>query len=222
MLLPAAGILIGYGSTEAAPAFCYLPLDPSAGRPDPRFHDRHRAAPLGLPGGDGEVKIAGPDGDPVPPGEVGEICLRGPAPQRRYHRDDAANARVFRAGWTHMGDLGRLDADGRLHFFDRATDVITTGGRRLSSLHVAGALMWHPEVVDAAAVALPHPELGEVVGAAVQLRSPVTDDRLRAFLADRLEPHEVPTHLRRFDGLPRGLTGKHGKARLRAGFAAAS
>jgi long-chain acyl-CoA synthetase len=220
-LLPAAAMLIGYGSTESAPAFSHLMAGPSAGAPDPRFDRGSRAAPLGTPRGDVRVRICDGAGRPLPAGRLGEIWLSSPAPPRAYYGDPAGTAAVFRDGWTAMGDLGHLDDEGQLHFFDRVGDVIDTAGRRVSSLHVAGALLWHPDVVDAAAFGVPDRALGQAVVVAVELRSAVRTADLRAFLADWLEPHELPARIHDGGRLPRGVTGKQLKWRLRRRFARA-
>lgn len=214
-LLPQATMLIGYGSTESAPAFSHLAAGPWSGEPDPRFYQRPRSAPLGVPRDGVDAMVCDPNGDPLPDGELGEIHLRSAAPPRAYFRQPEATAAVFRDGWIRMGDLGRRDAAGQLEFFDRAADVVTTGGRRVSSLHVAGALLWHPEVLDAVAYPVPDPELGQAVAAAVELRSPVPGRELRAFLTEWLDPHELPVRIDDAGPLPRGLGGKHAKSRLR-------
>ncbi|MFI6924054.1 class I adenylate-forming enzyme family protein [Nonomuraea spiralis] len=191
--LPDVRIVIGYGSTESAPAFVHRPVETPPTEADEGL--------LGRPSAGTDVRIT----------EAGEICLRSAAPPRRYLTDAAANERTFRDGWTHMGDLGELDAEGRLRLLDRAADVIVSGGRRISSLRVEHALHWHPEVVEAAAYGGP-----EGVTAAVVLRSPVAEDDLRAFAADRLDPAERPTRYVVTDALPRGPIGKTLK-RLLAG-----
>ncbi|MER6580742.1 fatty acid--CoA ligase family protein [Nonomuraea sp. NPDC001023] len=189
--LPGVRIVIGYGSTESAPAFVHRPVETPPTEADEGL--------LGLPSAGTEVKVT----------DAGEICLRSAAPRRRYLTDAAADERTFRDGWTHMGDLGELDGEGRLRFFDRAADVITAGGRRISSLRVEHALHWHPEVVEAAAVQGP-----QGVTAAVVLRSPVPEDELRAFAADRLDPAERPARYVVVKSLPRGPIGKTLKREL--------
>ncbi|MEV0593880.1 class I adenylate-forming enzyme family protein [Nonomuraea cavernae] len=183
--LPGVRIVIGYGSTESAPAFVHRPVETPPTEADEGL--------LGRPSAGTEVKIT----------EAGEICLRSDAPPRYYLNDAAAGERTFRDGWTHMGDLGDLDGAGRLRFFDRAADVITSDGRRVSSLRVEHALHWHPEVIEAAAFEGP-----QGLTAAVVLRSPVPESELSAFAADRLEPAERPARYVVTETLPRGPIGK--------------
>ncbi|MGN9788227.1 class I adenylate-forming enzyme family protein [Nonomuraea sp. ZG12] len=191
--LPGIRIVIGYGSTESAPAFVHRPVETPPTEADEGL--------LGRPSAGTEVKIT----------DAGEICLRSAAPPRYYLNDAAANERTFRDGWTHMGDLGELDGEGQLRFFDRAADAIMSDGRRISSLRVEHALHWHPEVIEAAAFEGP-----QGVTAAVVLRSPVPESELSAFAADRLEPAERPARYVVTETLPRGPIGKTLK-RLLAG-----
>jgi acyl-CoA synthetase (AMP-forming)/AMP-acid ligase II len=146
------------------------------------------------------------------------VWLRSPHP-RRYYRDPSTTAEVFRDGWVRMGDLGRLDADGFLYLVDRRQDVIKSGADKVSTIQVEAALHEHPAVVEAAAVGLPHPVLGAVVGAAVAARAPLTLPDLRAFLTERLATHELPVRLIVLPRLPRNAAGKVRKRDLIARFA---
>lgn len=197
---PNAAIVNYYTSTEAAPAYVSMIFDPE--RPDA----------LGRPAS-GELMIAGEDGRPLPPGEIGEVCLRAPF-TRSYYRDDGANRHVFRDGWVRMGDIGRLDEDGYLYLVDRHQDVIKSGAFKVSTLQVEAALHEHPAVVEAAVVGVSHPVLGDVVGAAVVSREPIDLPALRAFLRGRLADHEMPARLALVDRLPRNPAGKVVKREL--------
>jgi acyl-coenzyme A synthetase/AMP-(fatty) acid ligase len=230
--LPGMRMMIGYGSTESAPAFVHTVVGESwtgsVGTPgrgtELKVVDATRAADTADTAGAVDAEE-----EPLPPGRVGEICLRSPAPQRFYYRDPEATTRVFRNGWTRMGDLGHVDEDGFLHFFDRARDVIVRDGVRISSLRVEGALLWHPEVVEAAAFGVPDPVTGQSVAAAVVLRSPAGTDTadaasvegslasdLDALLSERLEAHELPDRIDVVGSLPRGDLGKPLKRELRS------
>ncbi|HEY7144579.1 MAG TPA: AMP-binding protein [Streptosporangiaceae bacterium] len=212
---PRARMLIGYGSTEAAPAFCHTAIGAWAGHQDPAVYDQLAAWPLGLPAAGTEVMIADAAGNRLPPGQRGQICLRSAAPQRRYYRDRAATAAVFRGGWTRMGDLGHQDEDGRLYFFDRAADVLAGPDGTLSSAQAEAMLAAHPAVADAAVVSGPWPGGADGVCAAVQLRSQVPAAQLRGYLAARLGISQHRIQVRIHAALPRGDTGKAAKAALR-------
>jgi long-chain acyl-CoA synthetase len=202
---PNATIVNYYTSTEAAPAYVSMVFDPA--RPDA----------LGCPAG-GKLMVADEHGRPVPVGEPGEVYLRAPFP-RRYYRDGAATRAAFRDGWVRMGDIGRLDGEGYLYLVDRDQDVIKSGAWKVSTVQVEAALHEHPAVVEAAVVGVPHPVLGQVVGAAVVSRAAPSLAELRSFLRTRLADHELPVRLVRLDRLPRNPAGKVVKRELVASLA---
>lgn len=119
----------------------------------------------------------------------------------------------------HTGDIGHLDDEGYLYFFDRAADVIETGGRKVSTLHVENALYEHPGVRDACVVGLPDAERGQKVAAAIVLAREATAGDVMHSLTTRLAAHEIPTALLVDDFLPRGLIGKTLKREVRRWFA---
>lgn len=135
-----------------------------------------------------EVQIADPD-----PEGVGEILVRSPAVMNGYwgRPDDAT---VDAQGWLRTGDLGRV-ADGLLFLVDRSKDLVIRGGENVASVHVEARLLSHPAVSEAAVVGLPHPDLGEEVGAVVVVRPgcAVGAEELRGHARRTLAPFEVPT-----------------------------
>ncbi|MEW9529364.1 class I adenylate-forming enzyme family protein [Microbispora sp. NPDC049125] len=203
---PNAMITNYYTSTEAAPAQTIMVFDP--GRP----------GALGRPAAGCAIRVAGEDGEPLPPGRTGEVWLRSPAQQRVYYGDRQASDETFRAGWVRMGDLGYVDEDGYLYLVDRESDVIKSGAFKVSTLQVEAAMYEHPAVAEAAAFGVPHPALGKAVAAAVVLREPVTSAELRGFLAARLARHEIPARFAFLDALPRNTGGKVLKRELAAGM----
>jgi acyl-CoA synthetase (AMP-forming)/AMP-acid ligase II len=165
-----------------------------------------------------EVRIAGEGGDPLGPGEVGEIWLKGPTVVRGYLNDDEATAASFTDGWFHTGDLGTIDTDGFVYVVDRLKDVVIRGGENVYAAEVEAALFEHPDVVDAAVVGAPHARLGEEVAAVVCLRpgSTLTAGDLRRHAATRLAQFKVPSVVVFRDGpLPRNAAGKVLKRLLR-------
>ncbi|GAA3221511.1 class I adenylate-forming enzyme family protein [Dactylosporangium siamense] len=200
---PAATIVNYYTSTEAAPAQTAMVFDPE------------RPAALGRPTVAADLMIAGPDRQPLPAGEVGDVWLRSPTAARSYYRDGDASAEVFHGRWVRMGDVGRLDADGYLYLVDRDSDVVKSGAHKVSTLQVEHALHEHPLVREAAAFGVPHPVLGAAVAAAVVTDGPLTAPQLRTFLLERLAGHELPGRLLFLDRLPRNDNGKILKRELR-------
>ncbi|MEU7853458.1 AMP-binding protein [Nonomuraea sp. NPDC049141] len=196
---PNATVANYYTSTEAAPAQTIMIYDPD--RPGALGH----AA--------GSLKIADADGDPAAPGETGEVWLRAAAHSRAYYGEQRHD--TFQDGWVRMGDLGYLDDDGYLHLVDRESDVIKSGAFKVSTIQVEAALHEHPAVSEASVFGVPHPVMGMAVAAAVVSREPVTLAGIRAFLAERLAQHELPTRLLCVDALPRNAAGKVIKRELR-------
>ncbi|WP_351233610.1 class I adenylate-forming enzyme family protein [Streptomyces sp. NPDC002133] len=166
-----------------------------------------------------EVRIAGPAGEVLPEGEVGELWLRGQSLVRGYWRDPEATAAAFTEdGWFRTGDLATERDGGRISIVDRVKDVVIRGGENVYCVEVEAVLHGHPDVADAAVLGVPHPVLGEEVATVVQLRpgAAVTPDELRAHVAKSLAAFKVPAHVVvRDEPLPRNPTGKILKRELR-------
>jgi len=177
-----------------------------------------RMATDGSPMAGCAVRTIGPDGADVPPGCDGEVVVQGPD-QFIGYRDPALNADAFTPdGWFRTGDLGRLDAHGRLTITDRIKDVIIRGGETISSGQVEDVLQAHPAVAEAAAVAAPDPRYGEVVAAVVVLEPGALFDLAelqRHFASAGLARQKTPERLVIVDSLPRTALGKVRKADLR-------
>ena len=135
----------------------------------------------------------------------GEILVRGPM---------VARAELGSDGWLHTGDLGRIDADGRLHVEGRLKELIVTGGENVAPLEVEQALLAHPAVEDAAVTGLPDPEWGEAVTAFVVLRRPASPEELGAWCRERLPAHKAPKTIHEVAELPRSAGGKLLRDRL--------
>ncbi|MEU9858797.1 class I adenylate-forming enzyme family protein [Streptomyces sp. NPDC047974] len=194
----------GYGLTETCGGIFantgdeYRRHPGSVGRPSPATEARVEA-----PGADG----------------VGELWVRGQSLFRGYWRNEEATRAAFApGGWFRTGDLARRDADGRVSIVDRLTDMVVRGGENVYCVEVEGVLQEHPDVVDAAVVGVPHPLLGEEVGAVVRLRpgAAAGAGELRAHVGERLAAFKVPAHvLVRDEPLPRNGGGKVLKGALR-------
>ncbi|MGW0551155.1 DHA2 family efflux MFS transporter permease subunit [Streptomyces altiplanensis] len=206
-MMPEAEIMTAYGGgSEAVPASIGTDYDP------------RRPTRVGKPRPGTLLRLLDEAGKPVRRGEVGEVWLRTRAP-KRLHLDPRLNERTHVDGWTRTGDLAYLGPRKEVYFFDRGNDAIRTGGRLVSSVQVENVLYDHPAVREAAAVAVPHPELGQAVVAVVCTSDPAADGAvLRAFAAERLEPHQVPLTVHVVGELPRGPMGKVLKRELRERF----
>ena len=165
-----------------------------------------------------EVKVVDESGDPLPTDQVGELWIRGPNIVKGYWNKPQATAETFTNGWLHSGDVARVDDEGFVYIVDRAKDMLIRGGENIYCVEVEGVLFEHPAVTEAAVIGIPHPVLGEEVGAVVQLRAgaTVTEDELRAHVADRLAAFKVPVKFWfRDEPLPRNPAGKVMKRDLR-------
>lgn len=164
-----------------------------------------------------ELRIAGPDGQSLPSGEVGEICVRGPNVMQGYWNQPEATAQVLKHGWMHTGDGGWMDEDGYVHLVDRLKDMIISGGENVYSLEVESVLMRHPAVALCAVVGLPDAQWGEAVHAAVVLRpeQACTSEALREHARAQLSGFKCPRVVHVLDALPLSPTGKILKNRLR-------
>ena len=165
-----------------------------------------------------EVKVVDEAGQELATGEVGELWIKGPNIVKGYWNNPEATAATFTEGWLHSGDVARLDEDGFVYIVDRAKDMLIRGGENVYCAEVEGVLFEHPAVIEAAVIGIPHAVLGEEVGAVVQLRpgASVTDDDLRAHVAERLAAFKVPVRFWfRDEPLPRNPAGKVLKRELR-------
>ncbi|MEV0127905.1 AMP-binding protein [Dactylosporangium sp. NPDC050688] len=192
-----------YTSTETYPARVATRFDPA------------RPEAVGRPVGSSAVRVTGPDGAPLPPGEIGEVWLRaGGAPPRELL--DAGPLDVA-GGWTRTGDLGHVDAGGTLFLTGRTADVVIVGGFNVATGRVEQVLTRHPAVAEAAVRGAAHPVLGEIVAAYVVLRpgrADTTAAELRQHAVRHLTRAEVPAVVRIVEDLPRNEAGKVVKREL--------
>jgi len=151
------------------------------------------------------------------PGGVGELEVRGANVSPGYLDDPGTSAAVLRDGWLRTGDVGAVAADGSVRILGRAKDVILRGGASVFSVEVEQVLSGAPGVAEAAVYAVADPIGGEAVAAAVVLRSGAVLDagELRRLVRAEVGGHAVPRHVAAVEALPRNLTGKIDKRRLR-------
>ena len=193
-------VLEGYGLSETSPVASF------------NHPDRERKpGSIGTPIRGVEMRVVDAAGAEVPQGEVGEIAIRGHNIMKGYlNKPDATAEAVSADGWFRTGDIGRVDADGYYYIVDRKKDLIIRGGYNIYPREIEEVLYEHPEVAEAAVVGLPHPELGEEVGAAVALKpgATVTPDELRSYVKSQVAAYKYPRRVWIVDALPKGPTGK--------------
>lgn len=170
------------------------------------------------------IEIRDDSGERLPPGQEGEICLKGPKITKGYWRDPDATRAAFFGDWFRSGDVGRLDADGFLWLTDRKKDLIISGGENIASSEVERVLYEMPEVLEAAVIGLPDERWGErPVAVVVPRPGRAVDQRaVEAFCRPRLAGFKVPRQLVIAASLPRNPSGKVLKRVLRERLASGS
>jgi acyl-CoA synthetase (AMP-forming)/AMP-acid ligase II len=197
-----------YGLTEATGAFAQLP----AHEHDPTGPLAHLLLSAGRPYPWVEVRVVSTAtaGD-VPAGEIGEIWTRSEQNLVGYWNDPEQTARALTPeGWLRTGDLGRIDADGRIFLVDRAKDLVISGGENVYPVEVENVLAAHPLLAEVAVIGVPHERWGETVKAIVVPRAgaEVDQDDVIGFVRKRLAGFKCPTSVDFVAALPRTATGK--------------
>jgi len=198
----------GYGMTETS-AICTI---------NNGIDYMRKPDSIGTPVAVVEVKVVDEEGNALPEGQVGELCMRGPNIVLGYWNKPEATAQTFRDGWCHSGDVARIDEEGFVYIVDRAKDMLIRGGENVYCVEVEDVLYSHPAIMDAAVVGIPHPILGEEVGAVVQVvpGAKVSEQELRDYVSERLARFKVPVRIDlRMEPLPRNANGKILKRELR-------
>lgn len=165
-----------------------------------------------------QAKVVGPDGETLPPGEVGRLAVRGPT-GCRYLADDRQRNYV-QDGWNLTGDTYRMDADGYFWYQARSDDMIVSSGYNIAGPEVEGALLTHPAVAFCGVVGAPDPERGQIVKAYVQLKdgrnpSPELAVELQTHVKNEVAPYKYPREIAFVDSLPRTESGKLRRVDLR-------
>jgi long-chain acyl-CoA synthetase len=188
----------GYGLTEATFSSIATPDDPGA------------EDSVGKPVFGVEVRIVDAQGTPLPPGQAGEVCMRGQNVMAGYLADPGATAAVFRDGFLCSGDIGLLDPEGRLYIVDRIKDMIIRGGFNVYPAEVEAVLVAHPSILDAVVVGVPDAHYGEEVVAVVVARQaaalPLSD--IATHCRAQLNATKLPRLVGTLPQLPVGASGK--------------
>jgi len=176
------------------------------------------ALSVGVPIYNTVVRIAGDDGQDLPPGEIGEIVTSGPQVVAGYWNKPEETERAIPGGALHTGDVGYMDAQGWFYIVDRKKDQINAGGYKVWPREVEDVLYEHEAVREAAVVGVPDPYRGETVKAFVSLRPgrTVTADELIAFTRERMAAYKYPREVEFLDEIPKTVTGKLLRRELRA------
>ncbi|WP_026533126.1 long-chain-fatty-acid--CoA ligase [Arthrobacter sp. H41] len=202
-----ADLLEGYGLSETSPIVSFN-----------RVGDVRKPGSIGTPVDGVEVRMLDADGADVPPGEVGELSVRGHCVMKGYWNNSEATAAAIPDGWFRTGDLARFDEDGAIFIVDRKKDVILRGSYNVYPREVEEVLYEHPAVAEAAVVGVADELHGEEVVAVVGLKAEsmpaddearrVLNDEILEFARKRLAAYKYPRRVVFVDQLPKGPTGK--------------
>ena len=190
-----------YGSTETV---AYATVTPWGGTAKP--------GTVGVPIPDTDVKIVSID-DPdkeLPPGEPGEILIKGPQIMMGYYRRPEETAHVLKDGWFYSGDIGVFDDDGYLSIVDRKKDMIIAGGYNIYPLELDDVLMAHPKILEACTIGVPDEYRGETVKAFIVVKEGETlmEEEVTQYCKEKLAAYKVPKIYEFIDELPKSAVGK--------------
>ncbi|MBO6784326.1 MAG: AMP-binding protein [Alphaproteobacteria bacterium] len=204
-----------YGQGESPMCITVLPREDHAAVDHPRYLER--LGSVGYAQSVVEVKVADPEDNEVPVGEVGEILVRGAVVMKGYWNRPDASADSLRGGWLHTGDMGAFDADGYLTLKDRSKDMIISGGSNIYPREIEEVLLRHPDVAECAVVGRPHEEWGEEVIAFVAPREgrEVDPAELDGLCLENIARFKRPKDYRFAAALPKNNYGKIVKRELR-------
>jgi acyl-CoA synthetase (AMP-forming)/AMP-acid ligase II len=192
-------VIEAYGMTEASHQMASNALPPGKRKP----------GAVGLAAGP-RIAIMDDAGKMLPQGTIGEVVIQGPNVTSGYDNNPDANLKAFANGWFRTGDQGRFDEEGYLFLTGRLKEIINRGGEKISPIEIDTIMMDHPSVEQCVTFAIPHPKLGEEVGAVVVLRggTECTERELRDFVAARAADFKVPRKVVFVTEIPKGATGK--------------
>jgi acyl-CoA synthetase (AMP-forming)/AMP-acid ligase II len=215
-MFPGVMFINAFGQTETASTIAVL------GPEDHRFTGNESeqekakklnrlASSIGRPLPDIEIRIADPQGNAVPPGEIGEIMARGGRIMGGYWKDAEKSAKALSPdGWLHTGDMGYMDEDGYIFLAGRGDDMIIRGGENISPEEVENVLYAHPKVADASVIGVPDPEWGQNPRAVIVLKAGeiATENEIIEYCKGKMSGFKRPRSVIFVDELPRTATGK--------------
>jgi acyl-CoA synthetase (AMP-forming)/AMP-acid ligase II len=170
--------------------------------------DHDRIGSCGRPFTFVDVAVFDDDDRPLPPGEVGEICCRGPQTMAYYWNRPEATEQAFRNGWLHTGDIGRMDEDGFFYILDRKNDMLISGGFNVYPREVEDVLLECDGVVEAAVVGMPDEKWGDRIHAVVAGRADLDPEALLAHARERLANYKRPKSIEIWPALPKSAANK--------------
>lgn len=203
-------IFEGYGLTEA-PVCVENPYDRET-----------KPGSIGLPIPEFSAKIVDDEGRELPPGENGELLIKGPGVMKGYWNRPDETGRTIRDGWLHTGDIARMDEDHYIYIVDRKKDLVIRGGYNVYPREIEEVMYQIPGILEVAVFGIPHDDFGEEVAALVVLQegARIDADEIREFVKQRVAPYKYPRIIKIVpDALPKSGTGKILKKEIRKKFA---
>ena len=180
----------------------------------------HKVGAIGIPGYRWEVKVVDEQGNAVPQGEVGELCVKGPGVMTCYYNNPESTAEVLKDGRLYTGDMAMQDADGYYFLVDRKKDVVVSGGENIYPVQIEDFLRTNDKIKDVAVIGLPDKRLGEICGAVIELKpGAVCDEAEINDFCLALPRYKRPRKII-FAEIPRNATGKIEKPVLRKRYGA--
>ncbi len=197
----------GYGLTESSPVVTFNPLE---GEP--------RSGSIGIPVPDTDIMLVGSEGEPVEPGEAGELIVRGPQVMAGYWQKPEETGKTIRDGWLYTGDVAVMDADGYLSIVDRKKDMILVSGFNVYPNEIEDCISKLDAVHEVAVIGVPDNDTGEAVRAFVVKRGEISTDEIRKHCQQALARYKVPKQIEFRDELPTTPIGKVLRKDLRAEY----
>lgn len=203
-----------YGMTETLGFGSYLPAEDHDPNGNPRMRSAGKAR-LGV-----DIAIKGIDGNDLPNGTIGEICIKSPSNMMGYWKRNDATASTLIDGWIHTGDAGYKDDDGYIFVQDRIKDMVVSGGENVYPAEVESALFGIDGIADAAVIGVPDDKWGEAVKACVVLKpgTHLSEGEIIESMRDKIAGYKVPKSVDFLEMLPRNPSGKILKRELRAPY----
>jgi acyl-CoA synthetase (AMP-forming)/AMP-acid ligase II len=167
-----------------------------------------------------EAMVVNNEGQPVPPGQLGELVIKTERMMKQYYKNPEATAATIRNGWLHTGDIARMDEERYFYIVDRKKDVIISGGENIYPVEIENILATHPKILEVAVIGTPDEKWGESVTAVVQLRPghEMTQEDLLEWCRDKFPSYKRPRRVE-FGELPKSPTNKILKPALRLRYA---
>ncbi len=192
-------IMEGYGLTESV-----------SGNTQQRYDRPTKPGSVGSATPGSEIRIISEEGQPLPAGQIGEICIKGPYVMKGYYKNEEETARVIKDGWLHTGDVGYIDEDGEVFIVDRIKDMIIRGGFNIYPNEVEKVLCTHPGILDAGVLGVPDGAYGEQVCAFIvpTAGAEISKADILSFCRENLAKYKVPRYIEFCEVIPRNPLGK--------------